>query len=132
MKTENKSLARNLRKNSTWAERELWRHLRNRKTGGAKFRRQQCFGPYVLDFYCAEAGLSIELDGGQHDEPSHRSHDAARETFLLAQGIRTVRFWNSQIRQDLPIVLERIRMELSNVTPSPRPSPLKGEGEAEP
>jgi len=62
------SQARYLRKNATPSERILWRHLRNRTLSGHKFRRQHPIDRYVLDFYCPEARLAIELDGGQHAE----------------------------------------------------------------
>jgi len=126
MKTQNKTLARSLRKSATWAEKELWRHLRNNKMAGLKFRRQQCLGSYVLDFYCPQKRVNIEIDGGQHDMPEQRQHDQKREAFLCLEGIRTIRFWNSQIRENLPGILERIRMELEN-NPSPQSSPPRGE-----
>jgi very-short-patch-repair endonuclease len=77
----------------------------------------------VLDFYCAAAKLCVEVDGGQHDVPEHRQHDEERTAFLRREGIRTVRFWNSQIRENLEGVLERIRMEL-RAAPHPSPLPL--------
>ena len=54
----------------------------------------------------------MELDGGQHDEPDVRLHDEKREAFLVAEGVKTVRFWNSQVRENLDGVLERLRMEV--------------------
>ena len=96
----------------TSAEKALWFKLRNRKMVGAKFRRQQPFGPYVLDFYCAKRKLNIELDGGQHDLPEQREHDRRREEFLAQAGVTTLRFWNSQIRINLEGVLMKIRMTL--------------------
>jgi very-short-patch-repair endonuclease len=127
MITANKTLARSLRKNVTWAEKKLWIHLRNHKMAGFKFRRQQNLGSYILDFYCAEKRFCVEIDGGQHDMPEHIDLDRKREEFLRSEGIRTVRFWNSQIRENLPGVLQRIRGELVG-KPSPYPSPLKGKG----
>ena len=126
MKTPKKDQARSLRRDATGAERLLWRELRNRKLEGKKFRRQQCLGPYILDFYCAERMLCIELDGGQHDLPEHRRHDEMRAAFLERENIRTIRFWNSQVREDMENVLRRIRVAL--VAPSPRPSPPEGRG----
>ena len=90
----------------------LWRHLHNRKMGGCKFRRQQPVGPYVLDFFCPEKRLGIELDGREHGDPERIQRDRVRDEYLVAQGIRTVRFWNFQLRENLEGVLERIRMEL--------------------
>ena len=110
MRGEHPDLARALRQEMTSAEKVLWFKLRNRKSAGAKFRRQQPFGPYVLDFYCAEHKLNIELDGGQHDLPEQREHDRRRAEFLAGEGVTTLRFWNSQIRKNLEGVLQKIRM----------------------
>jgi very-short-patch-repair endonuclease len=129
MRAQSRAIARYLRRNSTWAEKELWRQLRNRKQIGAKFRRQYAMGCYVLDFYCTEKKLCIELDGGQHDFPGQRRHDEVRDAFLVGAGIRTLRFWNSQVGQNLTGVLWRIRKELGEEEfPSPWPSPPRGEG----
>jgi len=61
---------RQLRRSSTDAEAFLWYHLRSRRLAGFKFRRQHPYGPFILDFFCAERNLAIELDGGQHFEPA--------------------------------------------------------------
>jgi very-short-patch-repair endonuclease len=86
----------------------LWRVLRNRAVNGLKFRRQHPLHGFVLDFYCPEVGLCVELDGGVHDEPDVREHDAARGAHLEARGIRVLRFRNDEVLQDLPTVLQRI------------------------
>jgi very-short-patch-repair endonuclease len=86
--------ARELRRNSTDAERALWRVLRSRQLGRVKFRRQQPIGPYIADFVAFEYRLVIECDGGQHaDSP----HDAARDAWLERNGYRTLRFWNNDV-----------------------------------
>jgi very-short-patch-repair endonuclease len=84
--------ARQLRRDSTEAEKTLWRHLRARQLNGAKFRRQHRIGPYIVDFVCLELHLIIELDGGQHafDTP-------ARTNFLVSEGYRILRFWNNEV-----------------------------------
>lgn len=120
MQTENTSLARTLRHDAPRPEKQLWRCLRNRKLAGLKFRRQQPVGGYVLDFYCAEKKLNIEIDGGQHDEPNHREHDERRTEFLKRNGIKTVRFWNSEVRENIEGVLWRIRVE-AGVGDAPSP-----------
>ena len=112
MRGGNIAMARRLRREQTSTEKRLWLHIRNRKVAGKKFRRQQTFGPYVLDFYCAEEKINVEVDGGQHDEPKVRAHDEKREAYLAEQGVRTIRFWNSQIRENLAGVLERLRREV--------------------
>ncbi len=126
--TEDKRRARQLRRDATHAEKELWRRLRNRKLAGIKFRRQQPLGSYVLDFFCAEKKLNVEVDGGQHDLPENRNHDERRAVFLKEQGVKTLRFWNSQIRENMPAVLERIRAELVDA-PHLGPLPRRVEGE---
>jgi dihydrofolate synthase / folylpolyglutamate synthase len=95
-----KQIARELRRQQTDEEKELWRALRGRRFAGFKFRRQHAVGNYILDFYCADAKLAIELDGFQHGLPEGIQRDAARERFLVDQGIETLRFWNRQWREN--------------------------------
>ena len=104
----------------TDAERKLWREIRNRKAGGIKFRRQQCFGPYILDFYTAEKQVCIEVDGGGHKQFDNIERDQERDAFLRQQGIKTVRFWNQEVLNDLDLVLWRIKKELG-LDPGDRP-----------
>ena len=92
---EQKDLRKSLRRNMTPAEAIMWRALRGRGAGGYKFRRQQGIGPYVLDFYCPELRLCIELDGSSHDYKYE--YDEQRTTFLDKQGIRVIRFRNEQV-----------------------------------
>jgi very-short-patch-repair endonuclease len=98
-------LARTLRQESTDAEALMWQFLRDRQIAGCKFRRQHPLEPYVLDFYCHELKLAVEVDGGQHNEPAGRAHDARRESFLVKNGIRTLRFWNNQVLAGGPAFL---------------------------
>jgi hypothetical protein len=101
---------------------------------GCKFRRQQPFDRYVLDFFCAERRLAVELDGREHGETSAQVHDRERDEYLRGQGVRLLRFWNFQLRENLEGVLERIRMEVENEmrggTMPPHPNPLP-QGERE-
>ena len=106
---QQREFARYLRRNMTDAERVLWRHLRDRQLAGAKFRRQQAIGPYVVDFVEFESRLIVEADGGQHNDSTS---DLVRDAWLAAQGFRVLRFWNNQILQETAAVLERIRIEL--------------------
>ena len=71
--------ARNLRKNPTEAERFLWQHIRRRQLGGFRFRRQYAIGLYIVDFYCLEERVAIEVDGGQHN--GQAAYDAERTCF---------------------------------------------------
>ena len=100
--------ARHLRRDATDAERFLWRLLRNRQFLGFKFRRQHPLAGYVLDFYCHEARLAIELDGGQHAEPERATLDAKRTQELETLGVRVVRFWNNDVLRNPEGVLEVI------------------------
>ena len=78
--------ARALRVNATDAERLVWTLVRNRRLDGFKFRRQHPFGTYILDFYCAQAGLAVEIDGGQHFREGQERYDARRTEYLHERG----------------------------------------------
>ncbi len=86
--------ARQLRQQDTWAEKLMWRWLRDRRFSGYKFRRQHPLGHYYLDFFCEAAELNIELDGGHHGFPGQQKHDRERDNLLKSRGIKTLRFWN--------------------------------------
>jgi very-short-patch-repair endonuclease len=103
---EVRAQTRALRNSATPAEQRLWRLLRGRAINGLKFRRQHPLHGFVLDFYCAEANLCVELDGGVHDDQQAR--DQERTNVLQAHGIRVIRFPNEQVFNDLPGVLNRI------------------------
>jgi len=90
---------------------------------GAKFRRQVPIGPYVTDFVCHERRLVVELDGSQH--LALRDADSVRTRYLESRGYSVLRFWNDDALLRTDLVLEEILRALS---PSPRPSPVKGEG----
>jgi very-short-patch-repair endonuclease len=101
-----------LRHDSTDAERALWRLLRGRQLAGRKFRRQHEFGGFVLDFFCADAHLAIEVDGGQHLTEEGVARDLERTRFLEANGIRVLRFTNTQVLSEIDAVGEAILREL--------------------
>lgn len=102
--------AREMRSGMTDAEALLWKLLRNRRLAAAKFRRQHPMGRYILDFYCVEKKLCIELDGGQHGEAI--AYDQLRDQWLQGQGIRILRFWNNQMLMETEGVLEMIYQAL--------------------
>lgn len=108
--------ARSLRQNQTDAEALLWRHLRGRRLQGFKFRRQHPLGPFTLDFVCLDAGLVIELDGGQHAED--QAYDARRTAVIEQHGLRVIRFWNHEVLNQTPAALERIWQALQALTPT--------------
>lgn len=103
-------VAKQLRKNTTQAEKQLWQQLRAKQLHGFKFKRQQPIGNYVVDFVCFEKSLVIELDGGQHAEQVDR--DAARTQWLEAQGFKVIRFWNNNVLQNLDGVWDVITRHL--------------------
>ena len=114
--------ARSLRKKSSWAEKLVWQWLRSRKFNGYKFRRQFPIGEYIVDFYCDEAHLSIELDGYQHGHPARQAIDAERSKFLETRGIKELRFWNSRLRREQDVIRNAIFEELQHRAPHPLPA----------
>jgi very-short-patch-repair endonuclease len=110
---------RRLRRASPPAETALWYHLRDRRLAGVKFRRQQAWGPFILDFFCWEQRLAIELDGGQHFEAMTEAYDARRTAFLRRQGIRVLRFSNDQVFNQRRAVLAEIARAVGVEEPSP-------------
>jgi len=101
-----KQAALRLRKQMTPAERLLWERLRDRRAAGFKFRRQHAIGPYVVDFYCAERRLVIEVDGGIHR--ATRQADAGRTMMLEERGCKVLRFANDQVLGETDSVVESI------------------------
>ncbi len=124
------AFARELRTHQTDAEGLLWEVLRAKRFFGLKFRRQHSVGRYILDFYCPEKKLNIELDGGQHAE--QQAYDTERTKCLEQEGIRVLRFWNNEVLQETEAVLEAIRLAVGmefpgaaeTASPSRLPSPL--------
>jgi very-short-patch-repair endonuclease len=114
-------LARTLRKRDTWAEKLLWSWLRDRRFSAYKFRRQHTFGDHILDFFCVEAFLNIELDGSQHGFPMQQQKDKERDVWLAEAGVKVLRFWNSRLRRDKEWIRETIWRELQQRAPHPLP-----------
>lgn len=98
--------ARYLRKEETKAEKILWQELRNKKLG-VKFRRQHPVDKFILDFYAPEINLAIELDGSIHTE--NKEYDKTRTEYLKEKNINVIRFWNSEIENDLRATLNKIK-----------------------
>ena len=106
---EQKAIRQYLRNNMTPAEVALWKLLRERQVCGLKFRRQFGAGPYVLDFYCPELRLAIELDGAVHDSAEAIHYDRERTAWLTEEfGIRVLRFRNEQVFETPDLVIEEI------------------------
>ena len=122
MRKEGTGLARSLRRRETSAETKLWSRLRNRQVDGWKFRRQEPFGAYVLDFLCIDASLAVEVDGGTHSEPIELERDAVRTSFLQDSGLRVLRFKNGDVLNNIDGVVESMYQALGQ-----RPAPAPGE-----
>src|SRR6266498_3297074 len=88
---------RRLRRESTDAEQALWRLIRDRQIASSKFRRQYQYGPYVLDFFCVERRLAIEVDGSQHYTLAGIARDLDRTGYLESCGVRVLRFTNVEV-----------------------------------
>ncbi|HEX2078510.1 MAG TPA: endonuclease domain-containing protein [Longimicrobium sp.] len=101
--------SRRLRSEMTPAETALWKALRQEGIPGMRFRRQHAIGRFILDFYCPQYRLAVELDGSVHDGSNQREYDAARSEALEQLGIRVLRFRNEEVMQNLPSVLDRIK-----------------------
>ena len=99
--------ARELRHPQTPAEANLWRHLRDRNLG-YKFRRQHPIDRFIVDFYCAEAKLCIEIDGGSHFESEQEEYDNARTEILEELGYQVIRFTNEDVRYNIHAVVDEI------------------------
>ena len=109
-RTEQKNLRRDLRNQGTSAEAVLWFNLKERKIEGMRWRRQFSIGPYILDFYCPQLHLCIELDGAPHFTIEGSEHDYNRDEWLLqTKGIRIIRFENIDIFKRQDEVVEHIR-----------------------
>jgi very-short-patch-repair endonuclease len=108
-----------LRKNQTDAERVLWLRLRDRRLNGLKFRRRVPIDRYVVDFFCADAHLVIEVDGGQNAN----ADETNRTKVLAAMGYLVLRFWNNEVHENIDGVLETILNVLDRSEP-PHPDPL--------
>ena len=106
---QDKRRAQYLRKNQTKEENHLWYDFL--KTYPLQFRRQYQIGCYYADFYCYQANLVVELDGSQHIEPTRQAHDAERTAFLESQGIKILRFYNTDIWKNFSGVCEMIDRE---------------------
>jgi len=118
-----KNVRKELRRNQTPQEIILWSKLRDSQTT-YKWKRQVSIGPYIADFYCWKKLLVLELDGSQHLE--NKEYDKEREKYFLDLGIKTIRFWNSEVNTNIDGVLKIIMEKLKT---QPHPSPLlKGEG----
>ena len=115
--------ARELRRQATAAETRAWALLRNRRMFALKFKRQHPIAGVIVDFYCAELDLVLEVDGERHTDPQEMAYDAARTTHLEARGLRVVRLRNEEVSE------ESLRVLLQGLTNRPPlPEGERGQG----
>lgn len=101
--------ARELRRKLTLPEVLMWTALRGRRLSGLRFRRQHPIGPYILDFYCDDARLAVEIDGERHSEPDRMLHDERRAAWLADQNVRVIRIPARDVLADMDAVLGHVR-----------------------
>jgi len=106
-----------MRKEPTNAERILWRELRSKRLG-VKFRRQHLIEHFIVDFYCVELGLAVEVDGGIHKQQLWA--DKEREQILNARGYTLIRFTNKAIEAELPMVILELKEKIRTLSSKPR------------
>ena len=107
--------AKELRKNETEAEKALWQVVRSRRLDGLKIRRQHPVKEYILDFYCHEYLLGIEVDGSVHENDQAKEYDLNRTSELESLGITLLRFKNEEVLADLSKVLNEIRNKVAQL-----------------
>lgn len=107
-----KPIARQMRREPTQAEMALWERLRGRKVAGLKFRRQHTFGKFIVDFYCLEKQLVIEVDGEIHEYT--KEEDSVRQEYLESLGLKVVRVSNDEVFGAMERAIGRI---VENLTP---------------
>jgi very-short-patch-repair endonuclease len=107
LKAKMHDLAVELRKEHTASEDILWQALRRKQLMGRNFRRQNPIGAFVVDFYCPEESLAVEVDGAIHE--TQREADALRQEIIESLGIRFIRFTAEEVEMNLPNVLNKIR-----------------------
>ncbi len=108
-KPTTKDFRRSLRHNQTDAERKIWNMVRQGQIEGLKFFRQYGVGSYVLDFYCPQKRIAIEVDGGQHAGEKQRLHDEKRTLFLAQHDIHVLRFWDNEVLLNIEGVWQKIQ-----------------------
>ncbi|MBT8290300.1 MAG: endonuclease domain-containing protein [Muriicola sp.] len=112
-------LANKLRNNMTYAEIALWREIKNKKLG-VRFSRQIPIDRYIVDFYCKDLRLAVEVDGSVHFEEGRQKNDLKRQTRLESLGVCVIRFTNPDVKNNLSWVLDEIRKEIEVLGPTPR------------
>ena len=115
-KTALKPRRKQLRNRTTHSEKLLWEKLRKKQLG-CWFKRQVSISNYVVDFYCPQKRLAIELDGSIHKTPSQKKYDQYRTRYLRAFNITEIRFWNSEVGINIKNVIKTISLHLFRSPP---------------
>jgi very-short-patch-repair endonuclease len=115
------SLAKKLRNNMTLGEIALWREIKNKKLG-VSFSRQIPIDQYIVDFYCKDLQLAIEVDGAIHFEEDHQIRDEIRQNRLESLGVCFIRFSDLDVKNNLIWVLNEISSKMKTLKPTPNPS----------
>ena len=118
---ELRELAKNNRKKPTTGEEIIWKEILMKRKTGYKFLRQKPINRFILDFYCSEINLAIEIDGSSHDKKKY--YDEARDVFLKQVGIKTIRFTNDEVMDDI----ENVKRKIMNFISSFHSLPCQGE-----
>ena len=87
----------------------MWKHLKARKLGGRRFTKQHSIRHYIVDFYCSEEKMIVELDGEVHNNPVAEEYDEQRDLYLKNLGYQVLRFENKLVFDDLDLVLTEIK-----------------------
>ena len=114
--------ARALRSNATDAERALWQRIRGQQLG-VRFRRLHMIEPFVIDFYCVELKLAVELDGGQHNDAENHRADVERTIFLKTSGATLLRYWNNDALANTDSILAQLCSEIERIRACGLPPP---------
>jgi very-short-patch-repair endonuclease len=114
-KPSEKENRRHLRRNQTISEKLVWMYLKNRQTKGIKFRRQYSVDKYVIDFYCPELKLAIEIDGDVHDLPCQKEYDIIRQNYLQEFGIKFIRIRNEELSENANKAFGKIESEIEKI-----------------
>ena len=107
-KADQKEKRRDLRKKQTPEELIFWSHVKSRRLGGFKFRRQYSINEYIADFYCPELLLVVEIDGGHHYEEGNKQKDTLRTEYFIDLGLNVKRYTNIDVKNNLSGVLDNL------------------------
>ncbi len=113
--SQNIQIAKNMRSNMTKEEVKLWNILRAKRFYNYKFKRQVPIGNYIVDFLCKEKNLIVEIDGGQHNETLNKIKDIKRTNYLESKGYKVIRFWNSEVWDNIEGVCDILKRELDSL-----------------